>query len=101
MFHEMEEPEFRGRLGRFWANLGTCDEIALDLLINAMHNFSNEYVSVRTLQIGGRALQSEGAEEWVAPARPSPFKQEADSAREISESIADDLSKIFGEDEVH
>ncbi|QDZ19443.1 DUF3531 domain-containing protein [Chloropicon primus] len=99
MFHEMEEPEFSGRNGRFWVNLGTCDEIALDLLINALHNFSNEYVSIRTLQIGGKSLASGTLDGWEAPARPTPFKQNADQVREINESIADDLSRIYNAEE--
>jgi len=90
MFHEMEQPEFRGSVGRFWINMGTCDEIALDLLINALNNFSREYVGIRQVQVGGQSMQG-----WRAPPKASAFTGEADAARAINDSIKEDLNKIY------
>jgi len=98
-FHEMEEPEFSGRSCRFWCNLGTCDEIAIDLLLNALHNFSCEYVGIRRVQVGGAGLAAEDAlgGVWRAPTRPGPFGREREEMDGIAESIRDDLGAIFGE----
>jgi len=87
-FHEMEQPEYQDHVGRFWVDLGTCDELAIDVLINALHNFSREYVSIRELQIGGLARGP-----WTAPKKANLFQQEA--AKGIQESILQDLDKIF------
>lgn len=41
-FHAMGDPEFRDNWMRCWFDLGTSDELALDVLINALANFSKE-----------------------------------------------------------
>lgn len=51
--HEMTEMEFRGLWGRFCVDMGTCDELAYDILLNALRTFSKEHVAIRTIQIGG------------------------------------------------
>eukprot|EP00216_Chloropicon_sp_CCMP2111_P006488 CAMPEP_0198239992 /NCGR_PEP_ID=MMETSP1446-20131203/5240_1 /TAXON_ID=1461542 ORGANISM="Unidentified sp, Strain CCMP2111" /NCGR_SAMPLE_ID=MMETSP1446 /ASSEMBLY_ACC=CAM_ASM_001112 /LENGTH=260 /DNA_ID=CAMNT_0043922671 /DNA_START=51 /DNA_END=833 /DNA_ORIENTATION=+ len=73
MFHELREAEFEGSLGRTWVNMGTCDEIALDMLINALHNFSRECCSIRELTIGGQSVSG-----WQAPKIRSVFDQAGD-----------------------
>ena len=50
--HEVSEVETRGEWCRFWVDMGTADEMALDVLINAMSHFSQEYSGIRTLGEG-------------------------------------------------
>ncbi len=51
--HNMGEFEYEGVWGRCWFDLGTSDAIALDVLINALQQFSQDYVPLQSLLIGG------------------------------------------------
>ncbi|MGL5032179.1 MAG: DUF3531 family protein, partial [Microcystaceae cyanobacterium] len=51
--HNMSDFQYEGYWGRCWFDLGTSDLIGLDILLNALNQLSNEYVSVKTLIIGG------------------------------------------------
>ncbi|MBZ8182953.1 DUF3531 family protein [Oscillatoria salina] len=51
--HNMGEFEYQGVWGRCWFDLGTSDLIALDILINALREFSKELVQIKRLIIGG------------------------------------------------
>ncbi|MEM9002055.1 MAG: DUF3531 family protein [Cyanobacteria bacterium P01_F01_bin.86] len=53
LMHNMGEVEYEGTWARCWFDLGTTDAIALDILINALEQFSHEYVEIETLIIGG------------------------------------------------
>ncbi|HIK27710.1 MAG: DUF3531 family protein [Oscillatoriaceae bacterium SKW80] len=53
LMHNMAEFEYQGTWGRCWFDLGTSDAIALDILINALQQFSQEYVKIERLIIGG------------------------------------------------
>lgn len=53
VMHNMGEVEYRGIWARCWFDLGTSDAIALDVLINALRQFSREYVAITGLFIGG------------------------------------------------
>ncbi|PPS43323.1 DUF3531 family protein [Chroococcidiopsis sp. TS-821] len=53
LMHNMGEFEYQGTWGRCWFDLGTSDAIALDILINALKQLSQEYVNIATLYIGG------------------------------------------------
>ncbi|MEL6604225.1 MAG: DUF3531 family protein [Cyanobacteria bacterium J06614_10] len=53
LMHNMAEVEFNGLWSRCWFDLGTTDAIALDVLINTMGQFSQDYVEIRRLIIGG------------------------------------------------
>lgn len=53
MFHDMGSPEYRGVTCRCWINIGTADELAVDILINALNTFSQENMGIRRLTIGG------------------------------------------------
>ncbi len=58
LMHNMGELEYEGVWGRCWFDLGTSDAIALDVLINALRQFSQDYVTLERLVIGGEN------EEW-------------------------------------
>lgn len=51
--HNMGEFEYQHNWARCWFDLGTSDAIALDVLINALRQFSSEYVAIKQLIIGG------------------------------------------------
>lgn len=53
LMHNMGEFEYQGTWGRCWFDLGTSDAIALDILINALKQLSQEYVTIERLCIGG------------------------------------------------
>ena len=59
--HNMGEIEYHQTWARCWFDLGTSDAIALDVLINALRRFSEDYVSLRQLIIGGEN------QDWPAP----------------------------------
>ncbi|MEB3145131.1 DUF3531 family protein [Cylindrospermopsis raciborskii] len=53
LMHNMGEFEYEGEWGRCWFDLGTSDAIALDILLNAILQLSEEYVVIEILYIGG------------------------------------------------
>lgn len=53
LMHNMGEFEYEGQWGRCWFDLGTSDAIALDIIINALAQISEEYVVIEELYIGG------------------------------------------------
>jgi hypothetical protein len=66
LMHNMSEVEYEGTWARCWFDLGTSDAIALDVLINALHQFSKDFVGIEQLIIGGEN------EDWpVDPRRRS------------------------------
>jgi Protein of unknown function (DUF3531) len=53
LMHNMGEMEYEGTWARCWFDLGTADAIALDILINALTQLAEEYLSIEELYIGG------------------------------------------------
>ncbi len=53
LMHNMGEVEYEGAWARCWFDLGTSDAIALDVLINALRQFSQDYVTLEQIIIGG------------------------------------------------
>ncbi|MBV8883763.1 MAG: DUF3531 family protein [Chroococcidiopsidaceae cyanobacterium CP_BM_RX_35] len=53
LMHNMGEFEYEGTWARCWFDLGTSDALALDVLINALQQLSQEYVNIERLIIGG------------------------------------------------
>jgi hypothetical protein len=66
LMHNMGEVEYQGLWGRCWFDLGTTDAIALDILINALKQFSKEYVVIERLIIGGENP------DWKIPTQKRP-----------------------------
>jgi len=64
--HDMGEVEANGNWVRFWVDMGTSDELALDILINAFVTFSKEHVGVRQMVFGGQN------DDWSVPERTMP-----------------------------
>ena len=53
LFHAIGEVEYRGKWARVWMDLGTADEMALDVLINSLITLSREYVGIKQIVVGG------------------------------------------------
>jgi len=53
LFHNMDEVEYKGNWARFWLDMGTADELSVDILINSLTQLSREYVGIKQLVIGG------------------------------------------------
>lgn len=53
LMHNMGELEFDGIWARCWFDLGTSDAIALDVLLNALRQFSRDYVTLERVIVGG------------------------------------------------
>eukprot|EP00955_Chlamydomonas_euryale_P069767 360578-Chlamydomonas_euryale.AAC.6 len=51
--HDVGEVEFRGTWARFRVDMGTCDELALDVLLNMLLGFSKDFCGVRKVLVGG------------------------------------------------
>ena len=52
--HDVGETEFRGTWARFQVDMGTCDEMAFDVLINALLGFSKDFFGLKKIYVGGR-----------------------------------------------
>ena len=61
--HDMAAVESNGPWVRFWVDMGTSDELAIDILLNAFITFSREHVGVRQIVVGGQN------DDWAVPER--------------------------------
>lgn len=53
LMHNMGVIEYEGTWARCWFDLGTSDAIALDVLLNALKQFSQDYVNIEQIFVGG------------------------------------------------
>lgn len=53
LMHNMGEVEYEANWARCWFDLGTSDAIALDVLLNALQQFSKDYVELTAVIVGG------------------------------------------------
>lgn len=65
LMHNIGEVEFQGLWARCWFDLGTSDAIALDVLLNALRQFSRDYVQLQRVCVGGENA------DWPVPERTS------------------------------
>jgi hypothetical protein len=54
VMHNMSEVEYEDAWARCWVDLGTSDAIALDILINALQQFSQDHVQLEQVIVGGQ-----------------------------------------------
>lgn len=73
LMHNMGELESQGTWLRCWFDLGTSDAFALDVLINALTQLSQEYVEIDRLIIGGENA------DWPLPIQESDTFYDSDS----------------------
>ena len=73
LMHNMGNFEYEGYWGRCWFDLGTSDAIALDILLNALVQFSKDFVHLERIFIGGEN------EDWpIAGSESKPFYEDND-----------------------
>eukprot|EP00963_Diacronema_lutheri_P008435 scaffold752_cov322-Pavlova_lutheri.AAC.32 len=53
LFHSMSEFEYNGKWARCWFDLGTADELALDVLINTLNGMLEHMIPIRRVVFGG------------------------------------------------
>ena len=66
LMHNMGDVEYQGLWARCWFDLGTTDAIALDILLNALNQFSDDYVAIEQVIVGGQN------EDWPIPEQSQP-----------------------------
>ena len=66
LMHNMGDVEYEGVWARCWFDLGTSDAIAIDVLLNALKQFSRDYVAIEQIIIGGEN------EDWPIPEHYQP-----------------------------
>ncbi|GLC50815.1 hypothetical protein PLESTB_000435100 [Pleodorina starrii] len=70
--HDIGEVEYRGAWARVWIDMGTADELALDVLINMLVGFSAEMVALKSVTLGG------ANEDWPVPDEEREFGPDDD-----------------------
>ena len=53
LMHNIGQLEYQGEWSRCCVDLGTCDPLAIDVLINALHQIHVDFVQIEELLIGG------------------------------------------------
>ena len=53
LMHNVAQMEYQAEWARCWVDLGTCDALALDVLINALRQVDIDFVQIDELLIGG------------------------------------------------
>lgn len=66
LMHNMSAVEYEGVWARCWFDLGTSDALALDILLNALKQFSEDYVAIEQILVGGEN------EDWPIPDNYQP-----------------------------
>ena len=53
LMHNVGQMEYQADWGRCWVDLGTCDALAIDVLINCLNQVHADFVQIEELCIGG------------------------------------------------
>tara|TARA_B100000029_G_C17239728_1_gene838549 strand:- start:84 stop:533 length:450 start_codon:yes stop_codon:yes gene_type:complete len=53
LMHNIGQLEYEGSWARCWVDLGTSDALAIDVLVNTLHQIDVDFVQVEELLIGG------------------------------------------------
>ncbi|GLI70598.1 hypothetical protein VaNZ11_015528, partial [Volvox africanus] len=70
--HDIGEVEYQGNWARVWIDMGTADELALDVLINMLVGFSTEMCGLKSVLLGG------ANEDWPVPEEEREFGPDDD-----------------------
>lgn len=52
-FHQLGDMQYKGRWCRIWVDIGNADNLCFDILINALRQFSHQFVAIKQCYIGG------------------------------------------------
>ncbi|KAJ9522624.1 hypothetical protein QJQ45_019700 [Haematococcus lacustris] len=64
LLHDVSQVEVEGEWARFRVDMGTCDELALDVLLNSLMGFSRDLAGLSQVLVGGVN------EDWEVPEEP-------------------------------
>tara|TARA_B100000700_G_C14734357_1_gene709922 strand:+ start:253 stop:705 length:453 start_codon:yes stop_codon:yes gene_type:complete len=53
LMHNLGEIEYNQKWARCWVDLGTCDSIAIDILVNSLKQVDKDFVELKKIYIGG------------------------------------------------
>ncbi len=53
LMHNVGQLEYQGDWARCWVDFGTCDALAIDVLINALSQIHVDFVQIEDLIVGG------------------------------------------------
>uniref|UniRef100_A0A7S3R4T9 DUF3531 domain-containing protein n=1 Tax=Dunaliella tertiolecta TaxID=3047 RepID=A0A7S3R4T9_DUNTE len=68
--HDVSEVQTNGAWARFRLDMGTCDELALDVLINSFMGFSRDLAGLKRIVVGG------ANRDWPLPDSPEDEESE-------------------------
>jgi hypothetical protein len=77
LMHNMGNFEYEGYWGRCWFDLGTSDAIALDIVLNALTQFSQDFVHLERVYIGGENIGDENQAWSITGSESRPTFYEA------------------------
>jgi hypothetical protein len=75
-FHELGTIEFKGCWTRFFLDMGTTDELSIDILINVLIGFSKDFATITQVILGGENI------DWTTPTSPSRLRNLFSNIRE-------------------
>ena len=64
LMHNIGHMEYQGNWARCWVDLGTCDALAIDILINSLSQIDRDIVELEEVLIGGEN------EDWPVESHP-------------------------------
>jgi hypothetical protein len=87
LFPCRSDPEFKGSWARFHIDMGTADELALDVLLNMLLGFSAEVAGMSRIMVGGEH------ERWALPGEEEDG-EEGEAAQRRRKEQQGDVPKV-------
>lgn len=72
LMHNIGQLEYQGEWARCWTDLGTCDALAIDILINSLKQIDVDIVQIEEVLIGG------ANEDWPIEDHPDSIFSSSD-----------------------
>merc|ERR1712118_539231 len=88
-FHELGNIEFKGRWARFFLDIGTADELSIDVLINLLVGLSSDVIPIAQIILGGEN------DDWRCPYRETRMEQMWSQVR-----MSGSTEQMFSDDHV-
>ncbi|KAI8470377.1 MAG: hypothetical protein J3K34DRAFT_510243 [Monoraphidium minutum] len=92
--HELGEVEYAGAMARFRVDMGTADEVALDVLINLLVGFSRDVAGVTRVTFGGDELNGWARPEAAGGADANMPPKVGINPMRLPEGIDDDMDLL-------
>jgi len=91
-FHELGNIEFKGCWTRFFLDMGTTDELSIDILINVLIGFSKDFAIIKQVILGGENI------DWIIPTHLSHLRNLFSNIRETGlaqEEILSNFNQVY------